>query len=236
MTGRQPRSGYARRVGERIENLPLFPLAQVALFPRVHCPLQLFEPRYLQMAADALEGARRIGMIAVRPEATDEMAGDPPLFQIGCAGIIEKSKLLPDGRYNIVLLGTERFRVLEEVLREGERLYRVARVEILDDPLPEMDAAHVAALRARVLGQLGDLLRHSAPERAAEYEPSRLEDTDDTTLVNLLSQALQLPPAEKQSLLETADVRAHYEHLETLLGFALASTAGVPSPGAPSVH
>lgn len=220
----------------RVETLPLFPLAQVVLFPRVHCPLHVFEPRYRQMTEAALEGPKRIGMIAVRPEATGAMQGDPALFDVGCAGTIEQFRRLPDGRYNIVLLGTERFRVLEELPRDDGRLYRVARVELLDDPQPAADAGRIAALREHVLEQLGLLLRHTAPDRADDYDPGRLAETDDPTLVNLLSQALQLPPAEKQGLLEARGVRSRYERLEAALGFALAALGGGASPAKPTVH
>lgn len=235
--GRGGGDGYSRGVGdERGETLPLFPLSQVVLFPGVRCPLHVFEPRYRQMTEAALAGASRIGMIAVLPGARDAMTGDPPLFEVGCAGTIEEWKRLPDGRYDIVLRGAERFRVIEEIPREGDRLYRVARVEPLEDALSVADLPRVRALRERILGQLGDLLRHSAPESAERYDPARLADHDDATLASLLSQALQLPPAEKQGLLEAADVLDRYERLEAVLAFALASAAGGAPAGKPSLH
>src|SRR5262249_5507316 len=111
--------------------LALFPLANVVLFPRIHCPLHIFEPRYRQMTTDALAGSRQIGMATVRPEHAEQMSGDPPLFSIGCAGTIRRAQRYDDGRYDIVLFGTQRFRIEHEIPREGERLYRVARVELL---------------------------------------------------------------------------------------------------------
>ena len=68
------------------DELPIFPLSNVVLFPNLQVPLHLFEPRYRQMARDALDGAGRIGMVVVRPDHVAEMASDPPIFPIGCAG------------------------------------------------------------------------------------------------------------------------------------------------------
>ena len=77
------------------ERLALFPLSNVVLFPRVKTPLHIFEPRYRQMTEAALDGDRRIGMVVVRPEHVEAIAGDPPLFEVGCEGVISDSKKLP---------------------------------------------------------------------------------------------------------------------------------------------
>ena len=108
--------------------LPIFPLSNVVLFPGVSTPLHLFEPRYRQLARDVLAGERRIGMVVVRPEFADEMAGDPPVFPVGCAGVITESQRRADGRFDIVLRGETRFELIEEPPRPSERLYRCARV------------------------------------------------------------------------------------------------------------
>jgi hypothetical protein len=118
------------------ERLPIFPLSNVVLFPRVKTPLHLFEPRYRQLARDVLQGERRIGMVVVRPEHVDEMPGDPPIYPIGCAGVITESQRLPDGRYNLVLLGEHRVRIVGEEPRGESQLYRVAQVVRLPEPYP----------------------------------------------------------------------------------------------------
>src|SRR5690348_12988240 len=94
--------------------LPLFPLPNVVLFPGVSLPLHIFEPRYREMVADALSGDRLIGMVLLRPgfEATDD--AHPPIYPLGCSGVITHVEELPDGRYNIVLRGIDRFRVVSE--------------------------------------------------------------------------------------------------------------------------
>ena len=87
------------------EELALFPLSTVVLFPRVRTPLHVFEPRYRQMTEHALGGDRRIGMVLVDAEHAAGMAGDPPVQAIGCAGTISAAQRLPDGRFHVLLDG-----------------------------------------------------------------------------------------------------------------------------------
>jgi len=200
----------------------LFPLSNVVLFPATSVPLHVFEPRYRQLTRAALEADRTIGMIAVRPESVAGMQGDPPLFDVGCAGTIGTCEALPDGRYQFVLGATRRFRILREIPRERERLYRVAEVAWLDDPFPASDAATVTAQRRDVLERVGELARRAASERSQEVSEERLTGIDDVRLVNALCQALDLPTVEKQGLLEANGVRERYERLSGLLAFRLA--------------
>ena len=124
--------------------LPLFPLPNVVLFPNVFLPLHIFEPRYRAMVADALDGDRLIGMVLLRPGWEGDYEGRPPVFPIGCAGLISHHEQLPDGRYNIVLRGLEKFRVERE---DDSRLYRLGEVITLNEPLPETDRAEVRSAR-----------------------------------------------------------------------------------------
>src|ERR1700675_4355766 len=105
------------------ELLPLFPLPNVVLFPNVFLPLHIFEPRYRQMVADALAGDRMIGMALLRPGWEREYGGRPAVYGVGCSGVITHVEQLADGRYNIVLRGLERFRIVGE---DHERDYRRA--------------------------------------------------------------------------------------------------------------
>ena len=104
--------------------LPLFPLPNVVLFPNVFLPLHIFEPRYREMVADALAGDRLIGMVLLRPGWEHDYEGRPPVYPIGCSGVITHVERLADGRYNIVLRGLERFRIVEE---DHARRYRRAQ-------------------------------------------------------------------------------------------------------------
>src|SRR3990172_1005369 len=109
------------------EEIALFPLSSIVLFPRVRTPLHVFEPRYRQMTEHALAGDHRIGMVMVHPDHAAEMAGDPPLYPIGCAGIISQAQRFPDGRFLVVLEGVWRFRIAEELPRPPRLLYRMER-------------------------------------------------------------------------------------------------------------
>jgi hypothetical protein len=187
--------------------IPLFPLGDVVLFPRVPVPLHIFEPRYRKMIADALAGPRVVGMVLLRPGWETDYEGRPPVFDSGCAGRIDHSEELPDGRYNIVLRGLTRFRVREE--HAGEP-YRLATVEPLADALGPSEG--VDAVRQRVVELIS---------RAAEVPVSAVArpDLSDELFVNALSQSLELDPLEKQALLDSDGVLARYERLGAILEF-----------------
>ena len=201
------------------ERLPIFPLSNVVLFPRVKTPLHLFEPRYRQLARDVLQGERRIGMVVVRPEHVDEMPGDPPIYPVGCAGVITESHRLPDGRYNIVLLGEHRVRVVSEQPHSESRLYRVARVIRLEDPYPDAERARVARLRNAIAADVGVLIRHAQPERAHAFDAELFAGVDDETFVNAVANAFAFPADEKQAMLEAEDVPERYARLASALSF-----------------
>jgi uncharacterized protein len=202
--------------------LPLFPLESVVLYPRARAPLHIFEPRYRQMMEAALAADRVIGMATVLPERSAELAGSPPLFEVGCAGFIEAWERLADGRFNLVLVGTERFRILHERLpAAGEgRLYRLAEVELLPEtpPGPAEEGA-LRALRESVLGLMGEILERAGQE-AGGLE--RLALLDHESFASTLCQILALPAEEKQGLLQADGPRARLETLEGLLQFHLA--------------
>src|SRR5438105_12477392 len=109
----------------------LFPLPNLVLFPGAMQPLHIFEPRYRQMTAHALAGDRLIGMALPLPGWEKDDAGRPAIHPVACIGRIVAEQRLPDGRFNILLRGLRRMRVIEEVVQTT--LYRVARVEWLDE-------------------------------------------------------------------------------------------------------
>jgi Lon protease-like protein len=149
--------------------IPIFPLSTVVLFPGADCPLHIFEPRYRQMTREARAGAGLIGMVTVRPEHVGDMAGDPPVFPIGCAGRIGACEELPDGRFNVVLHGAWRFRIASEPARPGGRLYRSALVETLPEAAAESE--RVRGLRERISQAFARLVARVAPERARQLGP-----------------------------------------------------------------
>jgi Lon protease-like protein len=211
--------------------IPIFPLSTVVLFPGADCPLHIFEPRYRQMTREAREGAGVIGMVTVRPDHRGDMAGAPPVFPMGCMGRIVRCEELADGRFNVVLHGTSRFRIADEPARPDGRLYRTAVVDVLEEVASDAEA--IAGRRARISDAFARLVQSVAPERADELGPHRIADVDDATFLAVLVQILNLPPVERQTLLEANGVGARLAALESILHFQLAQLGmrGVDRPG-----
>lgn len=174
--------------------IPIFPLPNVVLFPNVFLPLHIFEPRYREMVADALAGDRLIGMALLRPGWQRDYEGRPPVYPIGCAGLITHAEKTTDGRFNIVLRGIEKFRILNE---NDDRSYRIAAVE----PLHEAADDHARAMIRGERHRLESLIaaHGGEPGRHELKIPNAMGDED---LVNALAQYLPLEPVEKQALLE----------------------------------
>lgn len=198
--------------------LALFPLSNVVLFPGVNVPLHIFEPRYRQMMSVVLDGDRRIGMTVVRPEHQDEISGDPPVFPIGCCGEISEFQRRPDDRYDLVLHGIWRFRILEEQPRDPARMYRIARVQPLEDAFPEAERDRVTRLRAHVVENVAFLARQTSAE-GARFDPALFEGIDDASFVNVLANAIAFPVEEKQALLEADGIPERYARLASALSF-----------------
>ncbi|HXD75241.1 MAG TPA: LON peptidase substrate-binding domain-containing protein [Vicinamibacterales bacterium] len=195
------------------ELLPLFPLPNVVLFPNVFLPLHIFEPRYREMVADALKSDRMIGMVLLRPGWQQDYEGRPPVYPVGCSGLITHVDQLNDGRYNIVLRGVERFRVLEE---DDALSYRRARVEQLTEAACRAeDKIAIRNQRAKLDALLQPIMERSLADISGESRiPSAMPDED---LINALAQYLALDPLEKQALLEQRSLRARAEALVELL-------------------
>ena len=188
--------------------LPLFPLPNVVLFPHVFLPLHVFEPRYREMVADALEGDRMIGMVLLRSGWDQDYEGRPPIYQIGCSGVLTHTELLPDGRYNLVLRGIERFRIVEE---DDARSYRRAAIEpLVERPLNDVDRAVIQQQRSKIEAMLGANQAGAGEARM----PASMSDED---VVNALAQYLDLEALEKQALLEQPGLRSRAESLVELL-------------------
>ena len=215
-----------------LTTIPLFPLENVVLFPRAQVSLHIFEPRYRLMTHAALESDRRIGMAVVRPEDIEHIAANPPLFDVGCAGEIQRAEELADGRINILLAGTQRFRIEREDEPDEERLYRVGHVRALTDDFDDQDRPRVLELRGDVHELMRELLAIVAPSRVEMFEQQPIVRSDDEVFVNTLSQSIDFAASEKQALLEANTVRERYERLADFMRFRLAelSSGGLSGP------
>ena len=194
------------------EVIALFPLPGAVLMPRSRLPLQIFEPRYLQMVEDVLKSpARLIGMI--QPAA----AGLDALAQVGSAGRIVAFSEMDDGRLMISLKAISRFRLVE--LRPGFTPYLRGQVEWSDyamdlNPEPEQDGGFH---RASFMTRLGRYME----QRGLSTDWDSAEATDHETLINSMSMLLPLAPEEKQALLECQTLTQRRHLLDGLLEYAL---------------
>ena len=185
--------------------LSIFPLAGAILFPGLQLPLHIFEPRYRELVGTALARDRRIGMI--QPQGPAE---DAPLFAIGCVGRIGEVQALDDGRYNIVLEGEARFRLLREI--EVGTPYRQVEGELLSDADDEvLSSAERASFEREA--------RRFANAQGYSVDWESVERLDDTLLVNGVSQIAPFDAAAKQALLEASDLRTRCELLVQLMQF-----------------
>ncbi len=190
-----------------MQEIPIFPLPNVVFFPRTVLPLYIFEPRYSQMVADALEGNRQIGVVLLQPGWESRQDESPEVFNTGGMGLITQYKHLEEGRYNILLSGRHRYRILEFI---RETPYRVARVRLLDEVLPssqEMNEISTELVRGfRELNEGNTQLG---------LELDVIEKLDCPTLINSVCSSLNLSVFDQQQLLEMNSLKVR---ATTLLG------------------
>jgi Lon protease-like protein len=184
--------------------LPLFPLPNIVFFPHTRLPLHVFEPRYRQMVKDVLESDQRFGIVLLRPGWETEYFGAPPVFEWGTLGTVEQAVPLEDGRFNIVVRGDVRFRIVDEVSRVP---YRTARV--IAEPEVAREPAEAYAQREWLADLSRQYLRY-LPDQTAVPE---IETVSLDALTNALIMSLNLDVEEKQRLLELGDVITRAEEI-----------------------
>ena len=197
-----------KKVEKLPEQIPIFPLSNFIIFPETTTPLNIFEPRYIQMVDDAMKSHRIIGMI--QPKKNDKI---PNLYDIGCAGKITSFHETEDGRYLIVLVGISRFKILEEV--NTEKLYRTCKVSFdefnsdLNDKKEEIkfsDLKFIFKDFRFLLNKQGYIVNWK------ELEKQSLDQT-----INTLSMLSPFSLEEKQVLLETINLFDRKKKLEEIL-------------------
>lgn len=195
--------------------LSVFPLAGALLFPRSHLPLHIFEPRYRAMVTDSLARDRRIGMIQPRDH------GDrPTLFDVGCVGHISEVEALDDGRFNLVLKGISRFRIIRELdVTTAFRQVEASFEGFADDP----DQAPLAPIERASLERES---RRFADARGYIVDWDAVGRLDDEALVNGIAQIAPFDAASKQALLEVPTMGERAEMLIQFLTFFRMSEEG----------
>ena len=198
--------------------VPVFPLAGALLFPRSQLPLHIFEPRYRAMTRDAMAGDRLIAMVQPRNDAEP-----PALFEVGCLGRIGTCEELDDGRFNLVLEGLSRFRIVREA--EVDTLYRQVDAD-RSGFVEDEDAVLHLAQRAEVEREA----RRYADALGYMVEWGEVSRLDDENLVNGIAQIAPLDVGSKQALLEAADLADRADLLVQFMQFQRMAPGGADGP------
>jgi len=191
-----------------LTRLSIFPLPGAILFPGMRLPLHIFEPRYRALVSDAVARDRLIAMIQPRPG--HDLAGAPPLFETGCVGKIEHVEALDDGRYNIVLEGTSRFRVVREL--DVTTAFRQVEGELL--PYAEHDDLDMTTRAALEMES-----KRFAEAQGYAVDWVSVGRLDDEAFVNGIAQVAPFDAAAKQVLLEAETLAERAELIMQLLRF-----------------
>jgi uncharacterized protein len=208
MGGRRPPPLVARIVWmtqTMPKRLSIFPLTGAVLFPGMQLPLHLFEPRYRALVSDALIRDRQIAMI--QPQRPEEGA---PLYTVGCVGRIGEVQAMEDGRYNIILEGVARFRMLREL--DVTTAFRQIEADIYDEDADE-------TLSHAQRGGFEREARRFADAQGYSVDWDSVERLDDRSLINGVSQIAPFDPASKQALLEAETLTDRCELLVQLMQF-----------------
>lgn len=200
-----------RQAADLPQMVPVFPIDGALLLPGGDLPLQIFEPRYLNLIDDVMAGDRVLGMVQTRPGGDRERPG---LARVGCAGRITSYAETSDGCYLITLTGVCRFETGEELpFRLPYRQVRAVYQPFAADLDETENAQAPAAARSRFAKALKRYLNHR--ELDIDWETASTAPLE--ALVNSLAMGLPFDPAEKQALLEAPDLAGRFETLSTLL-------------------
>ena len=191
------------------KEIPIFPLSNFIFFPKTTVPLNIFEPRYIEMIDDAMKGNRVIGMI--QPKNSSKLI--PSLYNIGCAGKITSFNETEDGRYLIVLAGISRFKILEEL--KHQKLYRKCKVNFdyfskdLDEKKEDIKFSDLKLIFKNLKPLF---IKEGYNVNWEELEKQNLSQT-----INALAMASPFSLEEKQILLETINLNERKKKLELIL-------------------
>ena len=190
--------------------IPIFPLSNFIIFPNTTVPLNIFEPRYIQMIDDSMKSHRMIGMI--QPKKSGELK-KPDLYEVGCIGKITSFNETDDGRYLVIINGISRFNISKEI--ETNKLYRTCEVNYekynrdLDDK--------VEKFTLKDLDKIFKDLKNLFEKKGFLVDWSNLKKENFSNTLNTLSMASPFSLEEKQVLLETQDLNTRKLMLEEIL-------------------
>ena len=190
--------------------IPIFPLSNFIIFPETAVPLNIFEPRYIQMIDDSMKSSKLIGMI--QPKKTGEQ-NKPDLYDVGCIGKITSFNETNDGRYLIVINGINRFKIIKEVLTE--KLYRICKISyenFSNDIIEKKENINFSDLEL-----IFKNLKSIFEKKGFIINWSELKNQNLNQTINTLSMASPFSLEEKQILLESTDIKSRKNKLEEIL-------------------
>ena len=190
--------------------IPIFPLSNFIIFPETTVPLNIFEPRYIQMIDDSMKTHRMIGM--VQPKKTGELM-KPDLYNIGCLGKITSFNETDDGRYLIIINGVSRYKIIEEI--DTNKLYRLCKVsfkEFNEDLIKKKEDIKFSDLEL-VFKNLKSVFE----KKGYMIDWKNLEKQNLDQTINTLAMASPFSLEEKQILLESKDLISRKKNLESIL-------------------
>ena len=199
-----------KKIEDLPNNVPIFPLSNFIIFPETTVPLNIFEPKYIQMINDSIKSHRMIGMI--QPKKTGELA-KPDLYEVGCLGKITSFNETDDGRYLIVLNGLTRFKIRKEI--QNNKLYREFEVsfsEYKNDINIKKEEIKFSDLEL-IFKNLKSLFEKNG--YSINWEELKKQSLNQT--INTLAMASPFSIEEKQALLETENLISRKKKLEEIL-------------------
>ncbi len=205
--------------------LPIFPLSGALLLPRGTLPLNIFEPRYIQLVDDVMRGDRLIGMI--QPRIPERLSAMPPLYDVGCVGRITNYAETDDARLLITLTGLCRFRIGRELTVQTPYRQIEAAYEVFREDLTPSDASFDEGDRKRLLTALKGYLSNQKME--ADWES--IQHAPAEHLVNALAMICPFETSEKQALLEAPSLADRARTLITLISMSSSDPASSDESG-----
>jgi Lon protease-like protein len=196
-----------------LKTIALFPLPNSIFYPGTVLPLHIFEERYRQMVSDAIDSSKWIGMVLLKPGYEEEYDGSPKINPVGCAGSLEQWNKHDDGKYDIVLHGQSRFRIVREV---GDTLYRQAEVELLNN-VNDQSVDPSDNLYKHLIGKFHAFTSQLPLDNAQKVEMDLQDCKTLGEAVDRVAYFFDQPLSDRQHSLEELDVKKRYQQVQELI-------------------
>ncbi|GAB4323931.1 MAG: LON peptidase substrate-binding domain-containing protein [Candidatus Sumerlaeia bacterium] len=212
-------------LNQTIHYLPIFPLPRVVLFPRTRIPLHIFEPRYRKMVADCLNKDRRLGIVQLRHGNRRDAAEDnPPVFRVLTIGRIVFERKLEDGKYDILVEGHERARIISEVIHQPYRIAKQISLQEFIEPNSPRELQRAASDMLQLVRELGE----KYPRARRSLKSILSAYTHPGIIADLIAYQFVSQPYDQQCILEELNVIRRVQLVSVQLHMLLAQLANLP--------